>query len=76
VTLSSRTRFGGARNEKDEEKISSTPEEAINHSAKVKEIENKIDKQYINIKRLFTTHGNQMSLEAVIIFDDLIEFVE
>ncbi|MEM3642205.1 MAG: hypothetical protein QXH37_09825 [Candidatus Bathyarchaeia archaeon] len=32
------------------EKISSAPTEAIKHSTKVEEIENKIDKEYINIK--------------------------
>jgi len=58
------------------EKISSAPEEAIKHSAKVEEIENKIDKQYLNIKKLLVAHGNQMNPGAVIIVDDLIEFVE
>jgi len=58
------------------EKISSAPEEAIKHSAKVEEIENKIDKQYLNIKKLLVAHGNQMNPGAVIIVDDLIEFIE
>jgi uncharacterized protein Yka (UPF0111/DUF47 family) len=58
------------------EKISSTPEEAIKHSAKVEEIEDKIDKHYVKIKRLLVTHGSKMNPGAVIIFDDLIEFIE
>jgi predicted phosphate transport protein (TIGR00153 family) len=58
------------------EKISLAPEEAIKHSAKVEEIEDKIDKQYVNIKRLLVTNGSKMNPGAVIIFDDLIEFIE
>lgn len=58
------------------EKISSAPQEAIKHSAKVEEIENEIDKEYINIKKLFITHGKQMNIGTLIIFDDLIEFIE
>jgi len=58
------------------EKISSAPEEAIKNSSKVQEIEDKIDKQYVNIKRQLVTHGSKMNPGAVIIFDDLIEFIE
>ena len=58
------------------EKISSAPTEAIKHSTKVEEIENKIDKQYINMKKLLIKHGKQMNTGAIIIFDDLIEFIE
>ncbi|MCX8153695.1 MAG: DUF47 family protein [Candidatus Bathyarchaeota archaeon] len=58
------------------EKISSAPAEAIKHSAKVEEIENKIDNKYINMKKLLLTHGKQMNLGAIIIFDNLIEFIE
>jgi len=58
------------------EKISSAPEEAIKYSAKVEEIEYKIDKQYVNMKRLLVTHGSGMNLGAIIIVDDLIEFIE
>lgn len=58
------------------EKISSAPTEAIKSSTKVEEIENKIDKEYIGIKKLLGKYGNQMNLGAIIIFDDLIEFIE
>ncbi|MEM2970670.1 MAG: DUF47 family protein [Candidatus Bathyarchaeia archaeon] len=58
------------------EKISYAPAEAIKDSTKVEEIENKIDKEYIGIKKLLIKHGKQMNLGAIIIFDDLIEFIE
>ncbi|MEM0095858.1 MAG: DUF47 family protein [Candidatus Bathyarchaeia archaeon] len=58
------------------EKISSAPIEAIKHSAKVEEIENKIDKEYIEVKKLIAKHGGQMNPGSAIIFDNLVEFVE
>lgn len=58
------------------EKISSAPAEAIKNAAKVEEIENKIDKEYMNMKKLLIKHGGQMNLGAAIIFDDLLEFIE
>ncbi|MBS7620611.1 DUF47 family protein [Candidatus Bathyarchaeota archaeon] len=58
------------------EKISSAPEEAIKHSTKVEGIENEMDKTYINIKKLLIAYGKQMNTGAIIIFDNLIEFIE
>ena len=58
------------------EKISSAPAEAVKHSTKVEEIENEIDKEYITMKKLLITYGKQMNAGAMIIFDDLIEFIE
>ncbi|MEM2889526.1 MAG: DUF47 family protein [Candidatus Bathyarchaeia archaeon] len=58
------------------EKISYASIEAIKNSKKVEEIESEIDKEYIGIKKLLIKHGNQMNLGAIIIFDDLIEFIE
>jgi len=58
------------------EKISSDPTEAIQYSTKVEEIENKIDKEYTNMKKLLIKYGKQMNVGAIIIFDDLIEFIE
>ncbi|MEM3442573.1 MAG: DUF47 family protein, partial [Candidatus Bathyarchaeia archaeon] len=58
------------------EKISSAPEEAIKHSTKVEDIENTIDKEYLKIKKLLITNGEQMNIGAIIIFADLIEFIE
>ncbi|MEM0313698.1 MAG: DUF47 family protein [Candidatus Bathyarchaeia archaeon] len=58
------------------EEISSSPAEAIKHSAKVEEIENRIDKEYVNIKKQLATHGKQMNAGSAIIFNDLIEFIE
>lgn len=58
------------------EKISQDPKEAIKQSAKVEEIENKIDSEYLAIKKLLITHGTRMNTGAIIVFDDLIEFIE
>ncbi|MGQ9625151.1 MAG: DUF47 domain-containing protein [Candidatus Bathycorpusculaceae bacterium] len=58
------------------EKISTNPEEAIKHSTKVEEIENKIDQEYIKTKRLIPKHGENMNPGTLILFNDLIEFIE
>ncbi|MCS7095468.1 MAG: DUF47 family protein [Candidatus Bathyarchaeota archaeon] len=58
------------------EKISSAPAEAMKYSAKVEEIENEIDREYINMKKQLVIRGKQMNIGTVIIFNDLIEFIE
>lgn len=58
------------------EKISDAPEEAIAGSNKVEEIEHRIDEDYLNTKKLFIKYGEKMSAGAIVIFDDLIEFIE
>ena len=58
------------------EKISDAPEEAIAGSNKVEEIEHRIDEDYFNTKKLFIKIGEKMSAGAIVIFDDLIEFIE
>ena len=58
------------------EKISSNPTEAINEAKKVGEIEHAIDAEYLNTKKLFVKYGADMNCGAMVIFDDLIEFIE
>jgi len=58
------------------EKISGAPEAAIEGSKKVEEIEHKIDEDYLKTKKLFIKYGEKMNAGAIVIFDDLIEFIE
>ncbi len=58
------------------EKISSAPNEAIKEAKKVGEIEHSIDEEYLAAKGLFVKYGVAMNCGAMVIFDDLIEFIE
>jgi predicted phosphate transport protein (TIGR00153 family) len=58
------------------EKISVAPAEATEASKKVEEIEHRIDDGYLKTKKLFIKYGEQMNAGAMVIFDDLIEFIE
>ena len=58
------------------EKISSNPIEAINEAKKVGEIEHAIDIEYLKTKSLFVKYGVNINCGAMVIFDDLIEFIE
>lgn len=58
------------------EKISSNPTEAIKEAKAVGEIEHLIDTEYLKAKSLFVKYGVNMNCGAMVIFDDLIEFIE
>jgi Phosphate transport regulator (distant homolog of PhoU) len=58
------------------EKISSAPNEAIREAKKVGDIEHAIDDEYLKAKGLFVKYGVEMNCGAMVIFDDLIEFIE
>lgn len=58
------------------EKISSAPNEAIREAKKVGDIEHSIDDEYLKAKGLFVKYGVEMNSGAMVIFDDLIEFIE
>ncbi len=58
------------------EKISSAPNEAIHEAKKVGDIEHSIDEEYLKAKGLFVKYGVEMNCGAMVIFDDLIEFIE
>ncbi|MEM2419953.1 MAG: DUF47 family protein [Candidatus Bathyarchaeia archaeon] len=58
------------------EKIAVDSTAAINGAKKVEEIEKKIDDEYLKMKALFIKYGRDMDSGSMIIFDDLIEFIE
>jgi predicted phosphate transport protein (TIGR00153 family) len=58
------------------EKISANPAEAIEQAKKVGEIEHILDEEYLKAKSLFVKYGAEINCGAMVIFDDLIEFVE
>ena len=58
------------------EKISSNPAEAIEQAKKVGEIEHVVDEEYLKSKSLFVKYGAKINCGAMVIFDDLIEFIE
>jgi predicted phosphate transport protein (TIGR00153 family) len=58
------------------EKISSNPSEAIAEAKKVEDIEHDLDTEYLKAKTLFVKYGGKINCGAMVIFDDLIEFIE
>jgi uncharacterized protein Yka (UPF0111/DUF47 family) len=58
------------------EKISSDPQGAINEAKRVGEIEHALDIEYLKTKSLFVKYGVNINCGAMVIFDDLIEFIE
>lgn len=58
------------------EKISVSSEEAIKAASKVEEIEHRIDENYLKTKKLFIKYAEKMNAGAIVIYDDLIEFIE
>jgi predicted phosphate transport protein (TIGR00153 family) len=58
------------------EKISSNPLDAIAQAKKVGEIEHDLDAEYLKAKTLFVKYGVKINCGAMVIFDDLIEFIE
>src|SRR4030043_1446325 len=58
------------------EKISTNPAEAIKEAKKVEDIEHDLDAEYLKAKSLFVKYGGEINCGAMVIFDDLIEFIE
>ncbi len=58
------------------EKISSNPVEAMEQARMVGEIEHDLDAEYLSAKSLFVKYGDKVNCGAMVIFDDLIEFIE
>ena len=58
------------------ERISSNPLDAIVQAKKVGEIEHDLDAEYLKAKTLFVKYSTKINCGAMIIFDDLIEFIE
>jgi predicted phosphate transport protein (TIGR00153 family) len=57
-------------------KISSNPTEAISEARKVEDIEHDLDQEYLKAKSLLVKYGEKINCGAIVIFDDLIEFIE
>ena len=58
------------------EKLSANPAEAIKGANKVEEIEHEVDEIYLKTKALFIKYGEQINCGIMVIFDDLVEFIE
>ena len=58
------------------EKISSNPAEAMEQAKIVGEIEHVLDEEYLRAKSLFVKYSKELNCGAMVIFDDLIEFIE
>jgi predicted phosphate transport protein (TIGR00153 family) len=56
--------------------ISANPAEALKGAKKVEGIEAEIDGEYLETKSLFIKYAEQMNSGALIIFDDMVEFLE
>ena len=58
------------------EKMSFNPTEAVELSKKVGDVEHDLDTEYLKAKTLFVKYGGKINCGAMVIFDDLIEFIE
>lgn len=58
------------------EKMSFNPTEAVELSKKVGDVEHDLDAEYLKAKTLFVKYGEKINCGAMVIFDDLIEFIE
>jgi predicted phosphate transport protein (TIGR00153 family) len=58
------------------DKISTNPTEAMEETRKVEHFEHEIDAEYLKAKTLFVKYGAKVNCGAMVIFDDLIEFIE
>jgi predicted phosphate transport protein (TIGR00153 family) len=58
------------------EKIAVDSAAAIRGAKKVEEIESEIDQEYLETKSLFVKYGDQINAGSMVIFDDLVEFIE
>jgi len=58
------------------EKVSADPPVAIEGAKKVEEIEHELDEEYLKTKALFVKYSDKMNCGSMVIFDDLVEFIE
>lgn len=58
------------------EKLSVNPAQAVEGAHKVDDIEHGVDELYLATKASFVRFGGKMNCGAMVIFDDLIEFIE
>jgi len=58
------------------EKLALNSAEALEGAKKVDDIEHEIDTTYLKTKASFVKYGEQMNSGVMVIFDDLVEFIE
>lgn len=58
------------------EMISANPDRAVKEAKMVEDIEHIIDEEYLKIKGLFVKNSANVNKGAIIIFDDMVEFLE
>jgi uncharacterized protein Yka (UPF0111/DUF47 family) len=58
------------------EKLSLNTPDAVEDAKRVNEIEHEIDVIYLKTKGLFVKYGGELNSGAMVIFDDLVEFIE
>jgi predicted phosphate transport protein (TIGR00153 family) len=58
------------------EKISTNASDAINEAKRVEGFEHDLDQEYLAAKSLFVKYGETLNCGAMVILDDLIEFIE
>lgn len=58
------------------EKIMADPPEAVKGAKLVEKIEGELDDEYLKAKSLFIKYAKEMDGGAIVIFDDLVEFIE
>jgi len=58
------------------EKLSVSPDEAVKGANKVEDLEHDVDVIYLKTKASFVKHGEEMNCGVMVIFDDLVEFIE
>ncbi|NIO38061.1 DUF47 family protein [Candidatus Bathyarchaeota archaeon] len=58
------------------EKIAVDPIAAIRGAKKVEQVEGEIDQEYLETKSMFIEYGKQIDSGSMVIFDDLVEFIE
>jgi predicted phosphate transport protein (TIGR00153 family) len=58
------------------EKIAVDSGAAIKGAKKVEQIEGEIDEEYLETKSLFVKYGDEINSGTMVIFDDLVEFIE
>jgi predicted phosphate transport protein (TIGR00153 family) len=58
------------------EEISVSPSGAVEGARRVEDVEHEIDQYYMKTKALFVKYGKEMNCGVMVIYDDLIEFIE
>jgi uncharacterized protein Yka (UPF0111/DUF47 family) len=58
------------------EEISVSASGAVEGARRVEDVEHEIDQYYMKTKALFVKYGKEMNCGVMVIYDDLIEFIE